>query len=94
MGVFEIKPPEWGEKISVENGKLKVPDKPIILFIEGDGIGPEIVSSMRRVLDSAVEKAYGGKRKIAWTEVLAGEKAQKVYGTVLPDETVEAIREH
>ncbi len=94
MASFEIRPPEWGEKITVQDGKLHVPDHPIILYIEGDGIGPEVVTSMRRVLDAAVEKAYGGKRKIAWTEILAGEKAGQVYGSVLPEETLEAIREY
>lgn len=87
-----IKPPDWGEKIEVENGKLKVPDKPIILFIQGDGIGPEIVREMRKVIDTAIEVAYGDRRKIAWTEAFAGDMAREKYGVVLPDETVEAIR--
>ncbi len=94
MAGFQIRPPSWGEPITVENGRLVIPDKPIILYIEGDGIGPEVVTSMRRVLDAAVAKAYGGRRKIAWTEVLAGERAGEVYGKVLPEETLDAIRRY
>ena len=94
MAYKHIHIPSEGEKIRVENGKLVVPDRPIILFIEGDGIGPEIVTVMRRVVDAAVEKAYGGKRKIVWAEAFAGHKAVERYGELLPEETVEAIREH
>ncbi len=83
-----------GEKIHVENGKLLVPDHPIIPFIEGDGTGPEIMASVRKVVDAAVQKAYGGKRGIVWKELLAGEKAIREAGNPLPEETVEAIREH
>lgn len=83
-----------GEKITVENGKLKVPNHPIIPFIEGDGIGPDIWAAASRVLDAAVEKAYKGERKIVWKEVLAGEKAFKQTGSWLPDETLETIREY
>ncbi|NPA79884.1 MAG: isocitrate dehydrogenase (NADP(+)) [Thermotogae bacterium] len=83
-----------GEKIRIENGKLVVPDTPIIPYIEGDGTGPEIMAAVRKVLDAAVEKAYGGKRRIVWKELLAGEKAIKELGEPLPKETVEAIREH
>ena len=64
-----------GQKITIENGKLNVPDNPIIPFIEGDGIGPDIWAASVRVFDAAVEKAYGGSRKIEWLEVLTGEKA-------------------
>ena len=71
-----------------------MPDNPIIPFIEGDGTGPDIWRASVRVFDAAVEKAYGGKRKIAWIEVLAGEKASTQYGEWLPDETLEAIREY
>jgi isocitrate dehydrogenase len=82
-----------GDKISIANGKLRVPDKPIVPFIEGDGTGPDIWRASVRVFDAAVEKAYGGKRKISWMEVLAGEKSFKQLNTWLPDETVEAFRE-
>ena len=79
-----------------KDGKLNVSDKPIIGFIEGDGVGPDIMAASKYMWDSAVEKAYGGKRSIAWQEIYAGEKANEVYGpnTWLPDETVEAIREY
>ena len=81
--------PENGKKITKEGGKFVVPDNPIIPFIEGDGIGPDIWAASVRVFDAAVEKAYGGKRKINWMEVYAGEKANDVYGpnTWLPQET-------
>jgi isocitrate dehydrogenase len=92
MEFKHIKPPEWGERIEVRDGKLDVPDSPIILFIRGDGIGPEIVSVMQKVLDEAISLLYRGKKRIAWTEAYAGEMAQEKYGTVLPEETVEAIR--
>lgn len=83
-----------GEKITVENGKLNVPDRPIIPFIEGDGTGPDIWAAAQRVLDAAVEKAYGGKRKIEWLEVYAGEKAFNKTGDWLPQETLEKIDEY
>ena len=82
-----------GEKIGIANGKLRVPDHPIVPFIEGDGTGPDIWRASVRVMDAAVHKAYGGKRKIAWMEVFAGEKAFNKLKTWLPDETVEAFRE-
>jgi isocitrate dehydrogenase len=82
-----------GEKISIRDGRLNVPDHPILPFIEGDGTGPDIWRAAVRVLDAAVEKAYGGRRKIAWMEVYAGEKSFTQFGTWLPDETVEAFRE-
>jgi len=80
--------------ISRKNAQLVVPDDPIIPFIEGDGTGPDIWRASVRVLDAAVEKAYGGKKKIAWKEVYAGEKSFKKFNTWLPDETVEAFREY
>jgi len=83
-----------GQKAYVENGVLVVPDQVIIPFISGDGTGPEIMESVRAVLDAAVSKAYGGKRKIHWKEILAGEKALKETGDLLPEETINAIREH
>ena len=95
-----IKVPSEGSKVTLSASKgLQVPDRPIIPFIEGDGTGPDIWNASVRVLDRAVEKAYGGKRKIAWMEVYAGEKARAVYGTdcppnLLPQETVDAIREY
>ncbi len=92
-----IKVPAQGQKITLNKDySLNVPDQPIIPFIEGDGTGVDITPPMMRVVDAAVAKAYGGKRKIAWMEVYAGEKAVKVYGndTWLPDETVAAVRDH
>ncbi|MFH1494967.1 MAG: NADP-dependent isocitrate dehydrogenase [Pseudomonadota bacterium] len=92
-----IKVPATGEKIQVNsNSTLQVPDCPIVPFIEGDGTGVDITPVMIKVVDAAVEKAYGGKRKIAWMEVFAGEKATKVYDadTWLPEETVAAVREY
>ena len=86
--------PRDGAKITLVNGKLSVPDRPILPFIEGDGTGRDIWRASQRVLDAAVEKAYGGKRKIAWTEVYAGEKAFTKYNNWLPDETIEAFREY
>ena len=85
--------PAQGERISYENGKLNVPAQPIIPFIEGDGTGPDIWRAAVRVFDAAVEQAYGGKRKIHWMKVFAGEESFEKYGEWLPDETVEALRE-
>jgi isocitrate dehydrogenase len=87
-------PPKDGEKISIENGRLVVPDHPIIPFIEGDGTGPDIWRATVRVLDAAVAAAYGGKRKIHWMEVYAGQKAFDLFKTWLPDETVAACRDY
>ncbi len=89
-----IQVPADGAKITIENGVLNVPDNPIVTYIEGDGIGVDITPVMHRVVDAAVEKAYGGARKIHWMEVLAGEKANNEVGSWLPDETVEAIRDY
>jgi isocitrate dehydrogenase len=89
-----IQIPQEGEKILFEGGRLKVPERPILPFIEGDGTGPDIWRASVRVMDAAVAKAYGGGRKIAWMEVFAGEKAFKRFNTWLPDETVEAFREY
>src|SRR5690606_28643101 len=83
-----------GEKITLKNGVLTVPDRPIIPFIEGDGTGPDIWRASQAVFDAAVEKAYGGKKQIVWKEVLAGEKAFKTVNNWLPDETVESFREY
>jgi isocitrate dehydrogenase len=86
--------PKDGAKITMSGGKLTVPDRPIIPFIEGDGTGRDIWRASVRVMDAAVEKAYGGKRKIAWTEVYAGEKAFTKFNNWLPDETIQAFREY
>ncbi|MBI1939392.1 MAG: isocitrate dehydrogenase (NADP(+)) [Ignavibacteriales bacterium] len=88
--------PKEGEKISIENGKLVIPDNPIIPFIEGDGTGADIWFASQMVFDAAVQKAYGGKKKIVWMEIYAGEKAVKTYGKNkwLPDETLDAIKEY
>src|SRR5271163_3281048 len=85
--------PAGGEKITIDNGKLHVPDQPILPFIEGDGTGADIWRSSVRVFDAAVEKAYGGKRKIHWMEVFAGEKCFNQFKTWLHDETVQAFNE-
>ncbi|MHB1870195.1 MAG: NADP-dependent isocitrate dehydrogenase [Steroidobacteraceae bacterium] len=87
-------PPAAGAKITIRDGKLSVPDNPIIPFIEGDGTGPDIWRASVRVMDAAVAKAYGGRRKIHWMEVYAGEKAFKQYSNWLPDETVTACRDY
>jgi isocitrate dehydrogenase len=86
--------PTEGEKITITNGKLNVPNNPIIPFIEGDGTGPDIWAASKRVLDAAVEKAYNGQKKIAWYEVFAGEKAFNKYNNWLPNDTLTAIREY
>jgi isocitrate dehydrogenase len=86
--------PKDGAPITRKDGRLSVPDNPIIPFIEGDGTGPDIWRASVRVMDAAVAKAYGGKKKIAWMEVLAGEKSFKAVNSWLPDETVDAFREY
>ena len=86
--------PLSGSKITIDNGKLQVPDNPIIPFIEGDGIGPDVWNAASRVLDAAVSKAYGGQRVINWMEVYAGEKANELTGSWLPDATLDACREY
>ena len=92
----KLVPPLSGHKISVTDGKLTVPDDPIICFIEGDGTGPDIWRASRKVFDAAIAKAYGGKKKISWFEVYAGEKANTMYGenTWLHDDTLEAIKDY
>src|SRR3982751_1052245 len=89
-----VTPPAAGAAITRKNGKLVVPDDPIIPFIEGDGTGRDIWRASVRVFDAAVQKAYGGKRRIAWMEVFAGEKSFKQFNSWLPDDTVEAFREY
>src|SRR5574342_1394229 len=88
-----------GEKVTISHGKLQVPDRPIIAFIEGDGTGPDIWAASVRVLDAAVAQSYEGRRKIAWAETYAGDKAQAVYGkdcppNLLPQETLDVIRQY
>ena len=85
--------PSDGKKIGYSGGKYQVPDNPIVPFIEGDGTGRDIWKASLRVFNAAVEKAYQGKRRVAWYQVFAGEKAKAKFDTWLPDETVEAIRE-
>src|ERR1700726_3939208 len=89
-----VQVPAGGEKITISNGKLNVPHQPIIPFIEGDGTGRDIWRASVRVFDAAVQKAYGGKRKIHWMEIFPGEKANKNYNSWLPEETVAACREY
>ncbi len=91
-----IQVPAQGQAITIAGGKLNVPDRPIIPFIEGDGTGPDIWKASQHVLDEAVRKVYGGKRKIEWMEVFAGEKSLSVYGDGqwLPDETLEAFKQY
>ena len=92
----QVKVPSAGSAITMVNNVLKVPDNPIIPFIEGDGIGPDIWSASQKVLDTAVKKAYQGKKKIEWLEVYAGDKANDVYGpnTWLPEETLDMINKY
>ncbi|HCI7190652.1 NADP-dependent isocitrate dehydrogenase [Acinetobacter baumannii] len=94
MGYQKIVVPADGDKITVKADlSLNVPNHPIIPFIEGDGIGVDITPAMKKVVDASILKAYGGKRSIEWMEVYCGEKANKIYGTYMPEETFEALRE-
>ena len=92
----KVKTPTSGEKITLENGNIHVPNNPIIPFIEGDGIGRDIWKASEKVIDAAVNKAYNGEKKIEWLEVYAGEKANEVYGedVWLPQETLDVINEY
>src|SRR5450631_3215753 len=92
MAYMTCTPPAGG-KITIANGKLTVPENPILPFIRGDGTGPDIWASSVRVFDAAVQKAYGGKRKISWFEVFAGEESFKKFNSWLPDDTVTAFKE-
>ena len=87
-------PPEGGARITIDNGKLQVPNNPIVPFIEGDGTGPDIWRATVRVLDAAVESAYGGERKIHWMEIYAGQKSFDLFDSWLPDESVQACRDY
>ena len=94
MAYKHVRMPESGTKITVENDQMHVPDNPILGYIEGDGIGPDITKACMRIWDAAVEKAYGGDRKIHWAELFMGEKASKIYdGDYFPAESLEAIKE-
>lgn len=94
MAYDKVVVPSTGQKISFSNGRMNVPDNPILLFIEGDGIGYDIMTASIRIWDAAVAKAYGGKRKISWMEVYCGEKAAGLYdGNYMPEETFDALRE-
>src|SRR6266478_8976174 len=93
MAYKDIAPPA-GEKISIDQEQLRVPDQPVIPFIRGDGTGPDIWAASVRVFDAAVEKAYGGKKKIGWFEVFAGQAAKDKFDSWLPDDTVDAFREY
>jgi isocitrate dehydrogenase len=87
--------PAGGERITVREGRLAVPDNPILMWIEGDGIGPDIMTAAKRIWDAAVQKVYGGQRKVFWMEVYAGEKAAGLYdGNYFPDETLQAYRDY
>ncbi len=94
MATTDTAAPTRGEKITISNGKLTVPNQPVIPFIRGDGTGPDIWASSVRVLDAAVEKAYGGQKSIVWHEVFAGQSAKDKFDNWLPDETVEAFRDY
>ena len=94
MAYSKIVVPSEGQRITVREGKLSVPDNPILLWIEGDGIGPDIMRASMRIWDAAVQKVYGGQRKVAWMEIYAGEKAASLYGgDYFPAESLDAIRE-
>jgi len=93
MAYQSVTPPQGG-KISISNGKLVVPENPVLPFIRGDGTGPDIWRASERVFDAAVQKAYGGRRKIAWFEVFAGEESFKRFNNWLPDDTIEAFKEY
>lgn len=90
----KMESPSAGSKITIDGGKLTVPDNPVIPFIEGDGIGPDVWAAASRVLDAAVSKAYSGQKQIHWMEVYAGEKANNLTGSWLPDDTLDACREY
>lgn len=95
MAYDKIVVPDSGEKITFTDGNMNVPDNPILLFIEGDGIGYDIMTASKRIWDAAVEKAYGGKKEITWMEIYSGEKAADVYGgDYMPEETFQALRDY
>src|ERR1700755_3537572 len=93
MSYQNVQPPAGG-KITIKDGKIRCPDNPVIPFIRGDGTGPDIWAASQRVFDAAVQKAYGGARKVAWFEVFAGEAAKNKFDNWLPDDTIEAFKEY
>src|SRR3974390_219344 len=93
MAYKDVTPPAGG-KITIQDGRLSVPENPILPFIRGDGTGPDIWAASQRVFDAAVRRAYGGKRKVAWFEVFAGGTAKDKFDNWLPDDTLEAFREY
>ena len=93
MSYQSLIPPQ-GDRITLDKGKLKVPNRPVIPFIEGDGIGPDIWAAAQRVFDAAVKKAYSGEKEIIWFEIFAGEKAYNKFNNWLPDDTLTAVRDH
>ena len=93
MTYKNITVPTTGEAISIKDNVLVVPNKPIVTYIEGDGIGVDITPVMLDVVNAVVKKAYNGEREIQWMEIFAGEKADSIYGEYLPEETVDAIKE-
>jgi len=90
----KLAPPKSGQRIGFEAGRIVVPDDPIVPYIEGDGTGPDIWRATQYVVDGAVKKVYGGKKRFAWYEVFAGDKAKEMYGEYLPEETLDALREY
>ncbi|OLD51979.1 MAG: isocitrate dehydrogenase (NADP(+)), partial [Armatimonadetes bacterium 13_1_40CM_3_65_7] len=95
MSVLEqLTPPKEGNRIEIKDGRLSVPNQPIVPFIEGDGTGPDIWRASKRIFDAAVSAAYGGQRKIVWFEVFAGEKAHRSFGTWLPEDTLRAFQHY
>ncbi len=94
MSYDKLEEPKTGSKVQLSDGKIQVPDRPIIPFIEGDGIGRDITKATQRIVNAAVEKNYGGKRQIEWFEIYAGEKAQEKYGELLPKDTIQAISDY
>src|SRR2546426_5125115 len=95
MSVLEqLTPPKEGQRIEIKDGRLSVPNQPIVPFIEGDGTGPDIWRASKRIFDAAVSAAYGGQRKIVWFEVFAGEKAHRSFGTWLPEDTLRAFQHY
>ena len=94
MDYQKISIPEGGEKISIRDGRLSVPDNPILGYIEGDGIGPDITRACLRIWDAAIDKAYGGGRRVHWCEIFMGEKASDVYdGDYFPAESLAALQD-
>ena len=88
----KLQVPEGGEPIALKNDRLEVPNNPILPFIRGDGVGPDIWNASVKVFDAAVAKAYGRKRKVIWMEIFAGERAKQKYGELLPRDTYQAIK--